>query len=240
MGGVAIGIICKVPRPGKSKTRLIPTLGPEKAAELSRAFLIDLAATIDGLDPGLCAKGYAICSPAEAARELSAFLPASFGSAVHTDRNLGRVLDAAAGDLLGRGHDCVLLVNGDSPTLPPSVLERCIRALRQPGDRVVFGPAADGGYYLVGLKRREQRIFADIPWSTPEVFSRSLERAAEIGMPVARLPVWYDIDDEASFGWLLDELGGRRPASIDQTSVAGGASATRAVLNAARRELPIA
>jgi hypothetical protein len=230
MSGAAIGIICKAPRPGLSKTRLIPTLGPDKAAELSRAFLVDVATTIDGLDPDLGVKGYAVCSPAEAARELAMFLPASFAYAVHTDPNLGRVLDAATNDLFGRGHDCVLLVNGDSPTLPPAVLRHCILALRGHGDRVVFGPAVDGGYYLIGLKRREPRLFADIPWSTADVLDGSLARAAEIGLPVLTLPVWYDIDDRQSFGWLLSELDGVRPPGIDQTIAAGQARATRGVL----------
>ena len=54
------------------------------------------------------------------------------------------------------GHDCVLLVNGDSPTLPPRLLVQAIETLREPGDRMVLGPASDGGYYLIGLKHPHQ------------------------------------------------------------------------------------
>ncbi len=224
----AIAIVCKVPIPGRSKTRLIPHLGAERAADLSRAFLTDLAATIERVGERVGARGYAVCSPAGAAVELARVLPASFGSAVHTDANLGAVLDAATADLLGRGHDCAVLVNGDSPTLPEAVLEGAVSALRRPGERAVFGPALDGGYTLVGLKRRAPEIFADIAWSTPAVMEQSRERAGAIGLAVEELAPWYDVDDETSFGWLLDELAGRPPAGL--AAVGAPAPATRAVL----------
>lgn len=227
----AIAIVCKVPKAGTSKTRLIPRLGAERAAALSRAFLGDVAATIERVGAAVGTRGYAVCSPADAAVELATFLPPSFGYAVHTDPVLGAVLDAATADLLGRGHDCAVLVNGDSPTLPDSILVDAVAALRRPGERVVFGPALDGGYTLVGLKRREPAIFADIPWSTPAVMRHSHDRAAAIGLPAVEVAPWYDVDDAESFAWLLAELAGRRPAGLARPG--GPASATRAVLAAA-------
>ena len=224
----AIAIICKVPIPGRSKTRLIPRLGAERAADLSRAFLTDLAATIERVGARVGARGYAVCSPADAAAELARFLPASFGYAVHTDANLGAVLDGACADLLGRGHDSVILVNGDSPTLPEAVLEAAVAALRRPGERAVFGPALDGGYTLVGLKRRAPQVFADIAWSTPAVMAQSRARAAAAGLAIEEVAPWYDVDDGTSFGWLRDELAGHPPAGL--AAVGAPASATRAVL----------
>ena len=224
----AIAIICKVPQPGRSKTRLIPRLGAERAADLSRAFLTDLSATIERVGGAIGARGYAVCSPADAAVALAEFLPASFGYAVHTDPVLGAVLDAAMADLLGRGHDCAVLVNGDSPTLPEAVLAEAVAALRRPGDRVVFGPALDGGYTLVGLKRREPRVFADIAWSTPTVLDQSRARAAAIALPVVETAPWYDVDDAESFGWLLEDLAGTPPAGL--AGPGAPAPATRAVL----------
>lgn len=224
----AIAIICKVPIPGRSKTRLIPRLGAERAADLSRAFLTDLAATIERVGARVGARGYAVCSPADAAAELARFLPASFGSAVHTDANLGAVLDAATADLLGRGHDGAILVNGDSPTLPDAVLEAAVLALRRPGERAVFGPALDGGYTLVGLKRRAPSLFADIAWSTPAVMAQSRERAAAAGLAVEELAPWYDVDDAESLAWLCGELAGRPPAGL--AALGAPAPATRAVL----------
>ena len=183
MATAAIGIICKAPNAGESKTRLIPRLGSERAAALARAFLIDLARTIEEAAATVGCTGYAVCSPDSAAAELAAFLPSSFDYLVKTDPVLGRVLDGAAGELLARGHESVILVNGDSPTLPAALLVETIRALRQPGDRVVFVPALDGGYSIVGLKRRTSEIFTDIPWSTPDVLRRSLEQAERHAIP---------------------------------------------------------
>ncbi len=224
----AIAIICKVPKPGASKTRLIPALGAERAAALSRAFLIDLSGTIEAVAQAIGARGYAVCSPESASEELARFLPPSFGYVVETDPVLGRVLDAAIARLLALGHDGVVLVNGDSPTLPAALLVEAIEALRRPGERVVFGPALDGGYTFVGLKRREPGVFADIPWSTSTVLARSLERAAELGLPVTQTSPWYDIDDAESLGWLISELRGHPPAGL---AVRGAeAPETRAVL----------
>ena len=74
------------------------------------------------------------------------------------------------------GHDCVLLVNGDSPTLPTRLLVQAIETLREPGDRMVLGPASDGGYYLIGLKHPHQQLFAQIAWGT-ETVARTHMRA---------------------------------------------------------------
>jgi hypothetical protein len=70
----------------------------------------------------------------------------------------------------------------------------------------VLGPAADGGYYLIGLKHLHARLFQGIAWSTATVFSETLARAAEIGLDAAALGQWYDVDDRASLSLLGREL----------------------------------
>jgi rSAM/selenodomain-associated transferase 1 len=227
MPQAAIGIVCKAPEPGQSKTRLIPRLGAEKSAALARAFLIDIADSIHELRSEFDVAGYAVCTPAEAAEELATFLPDNFGYAVHTDVVLGRVLARATDDLLCRGHDCVVLVNGDSPTLPPSLLKDCLLSLRMGDERAVFGPAIDGGYYLVGLNHDEPRLFEGIPWSTPMVLEATLAKARQIKKHVTQLGVWYDVDDAESLDLLLAEFNGRRPSGVDQNVAAGRAAATR-------------
>jgi len=78
---------------------------------------------------------------------------------------------------------------------------------------VVLGPAIDGGYYLIGLKRPHRRLFEDIAWSTEGVYQQTAERAASIGLELVALPAWYDVDDGPSLASLCGELfGGRRPA----------------------------
>jgi uncharacterized protein len=59
----------------------------------------------------------------------------------------------------------------------------------------VFGPASDGGYYLLGLKTVHRRLFEDIAWSTERVADQTLERAREIKLDIHMLSVWYDVDD---------------------------------------------
>jgi uncharacterized protein len=90
--------------------------------------------------------------------------------------------------------------------LPTDLLVEAVRCLQKPGDRVVLGPAADGGYYLIGLKQFHQRLFEAIDWSTERVYRQTMMRAAEIGVPVAPLAEWYDVDDEASLAVLARDL----------------------------------
>jgi hypothetical protein len=70
----------------------------------------------------------------------------------------------------------------------------------------VLGPAADGGYYLLGLKHEYPRLFHDISWSTEHVTRQTLERAAELDLPVHFLPAWYDVDDVKALRLLQAEL----------------------------------
>lgn len=214
MRSAAIGIICKAPILGRSKTRLIPSLGAERAAALARAFLIDVAETIESVARSVGCEGYAVCSPESAAIELAKFLPPSFGYFVQTDANLGRVLDGAVAEFLERGHESVILVNGDSPTLPAALLVEAVDALRERGERALFAPALDGGYTFVGLNRRAPELFEDIPWSTPEVMRRSLEQAERHNVPIRVLSPWYDVDDADSLAWLMAELRGEPPAGL--------------------------
>jgi rSAM/selenodomain-associated transferase 1 len=227
MSAVAsVGIMCKAPRPGQTKTRLAAMIGLERAAELSGCFLRDVAAAIEAVPESLGRKGYGIYAPAGAEAELRRTLPPSFDLLLQADASFGRLLHNAVGDLLAAGHDCVMLVNSDSPTLPTSFVVEAVEALRRPGDRVVLGPACDGGYYLIGLKATHGHLFKDVPWGTSEVARLTIKRASEIGLEVVLLPEWYDVDDAESFGWLCEELAGR---SRRFTS-GGAAAATRALL----------
>src|SRR5262249_4681612 len=113
----------------------------------------------------------------------------------------------------------------DSPTLPTSLLVETAEVLARPGDRVVLGPALDGGYYLLGGKAEHYRLFQDIAWSTEHVAHQTLERARELDLPVHVLPKWYDVDDIAGLKILQAELfEGRsfapelRPAQARHTS----------------------
>jgi uncharacterized protein len=229
VSGAAIGIVCKAPQPGRSKTRLATAIGVAAASELSACFLRDVAAAIEAVPEALGRRGYGVYAPAGAEQILRQLLPAGFGLLLQAGDNLGYVLVGAARALLLAGHDCVLLVNGDSPTLPPRMLVQAIEALREPGDRMVLGPASDGGYYLIGLKRPHPQLFTRIEWGTETVARSTCERATEIGLATTLLPEWYDVDDLETLRWLQDELAGHSA----RFRAGGLAPASRAFLRAA-------
>ena len=205
MQTVAIGIFCKTPIPGLSKTRLSPPLRPEECAALSACFIRDLAATIGELTSGGDVTGYAVYTPAGSERALRALLPADFRLQLQCDGDFEKRVGAAAQKLLSK-HAGAILVNADSPTLPASILRAAVDATRRGG--IVLSPALDGGYTLIGLSRLHARLFADIPWSTSRVHQATVERAAEIGVPVLNVPGWYDVDDADSLALLRSELAG--------------------------------
>ena len=110
-GGAAIGIMCKAPHAGATKTRLVPVLGAQGAADLSACFLRDLSTTIAGLPRTIGVKGYAVFAPKDAEEELRTILPESFSFLFQSAGNFGEVLSGAMHTLLTQRHDCVLLVN---------------------------------------------------------------------------------------------------------------------------------
>ena len=234
MSVAAIGIICKAPQPGRSKTRLAKAIGVVAASELSACFLRDVAAAIEAVPAALGRRGYGVYAPEGAEHIMRRLLPAGFGLLLQAGDDLGDVLLGATRALLVAGHDCVLLVNGDSPTLPPRLLLQAVEALREPGDRMVLGPASDGGYYLIGLKRPHRQLFAQIAWGTDTVARSTCERAAEIALATTLLPEWYDVDDIDTLRWLQEELAG-----LSTRFRAGGfAPASRAFLKTAPQISP--
>lgn len=198
--------MAKAPRVGEAKTRLVPPLSAEDAASLSACFIRDAAANIAAAGRDAPIDGYIAFAPQDAAAEFRPLLAAGTRLVPSRRPGLAASLYDAAADLLGAGYGAVCLVNSDSPTLPTSILTAAARALAPPGDRLVLGPAEDGGYYLIGLKRAHRRLFEDIAWSTPQVFAQTEERARELGLAVTRLPAWYDVDDMGALRRLHAEL----------------------------------
>jgi uncharacterized protein len=204
----AIAIMAKAPRVGDAKTRLVPALSLEEAAALSACFIRDAAESIAAAARQAAIEGYIAYAPKGAEAEFHPLLAPETRLLPSLRAGLGASLYDAAADLLAGGYGSVCLLNSDSPTLPTSVLVEAARALSVPGDRLVLGPAEDGGYYLIGMKEAHRRLFEDIAWSTSRVFAQTAERAREIGIEPVVLPVWYDVDDIASLRRLYLELRG--------------------------------
>ncbi len=133
---IALGIMCKAPRPGVTKTRLARVLGPDRAAALSGCFLRDVAASIEAVPAHLGGRGYGVYAPAGTEAELRALLPEGFDLLLQEGVDFGAVLAGAVRALIGsQGHRGAILINADSPSLPPALLAQAIEALRAPGDR---------------------------------------------------------------------------------------------------------
>ncbi len=202
---IAVGIFCKTPSPGASKTRLSPPLTPEQCAALSACFIRDLATTIADVGTDADIVPYAIYTPAGSEAALRALLPPVFRLLLQAEGDFTARVIAATRALLA-SHDGVILVNSDSPTLPASILRDAVDATRRGG--LVLSPALDGGYTLIGVSALHEQLYRGIPWSTPQVYAATLARAAEIGLPATNVPGWYDVDDAQSLALLRAELAG--------------------------------
>jgi uncharacterized protein len=208
MSGCGIAVMAKASLPGRAKTRLVPPLMQDEAALFNTAFLKDIADNLAAAGAEADIAGYMAYGPPGSERFFRDTVPRSIGLFEIWLPNFGDCLFATINELFARGHAAAVVLNSDSPTLPTSVLIEAARALAEPGDRAVLGPASDGGYYLLGLKAPHARIFEAIDWSTERVARQTLERADEIGLQVHTLPTWYDVDDLQALQTLHAELQG--------------------------------
>lgn len=213
----AIAVMAKAPQPGRSKTRLCPPLSPDEAARLSAAFLRDTTENLAAAAAQAPISPYAAYAPAGVEALLSPHLAAGTGllladgSAPAPDavRGFGRcLLQAVRGLLNYGGHEAACLLSSDSPTLPTRLLVEAARLLLAPGDRVVLGPADDGGYYLLGMKRDHAALFSGIDWSTERVADQTRARAREAGIATVELQPWYDVDDATTLSILMRDSSG--------------------------------
>lgn len=196
----------KAPRAGQVKTRLTPPLTPEEAAALNICFLRDTAGAISIAAAKSKTRGFAVYTPAGAARAYTEILPVAFHLLPQRGETLGERIIFAFEDLFRLGAASVCLLGSDSPTIPPGALIEAAATLAQPKNPVVLGPTDDGGYYLIGLNRMENALFKDIAWSTESVFEQTCASARQRDLKVHCLPTWYDVDEAISLRRLCEEL----------------------------------
>jgi len=199
--------MAKEPALGQVKTRLAGALDERERLLLYRAFLEDRLAQVAAL-PDVAP--WVAFAPASAEPVFAELAGPGVGLIAQRGSDLGGRLEHAAEDLLSRGHAAVLLVDSDTPSLPPEHLLEAARALdpARPGPRpdLVLGPAWDGGYYLVGLSRPRPEIFRGIDWSTPRVLGQTVAAAQAAGLSIHFLPSWYDVDTPADLERLTRDL----------------------------------
>ncbi|MFL6584169.1 MAG: TIGR04282 family arsenosugar biosynthesis glycosyltransferase [Chthoniobacterales bacterium] len=205
-GLCALGVMTKAPQPGRVKTRLTPPLTPAEAAELNSCFLRDTAGAIQWAATRSAAMGVGVYTPVGAEQAYRGILPEEFCLIAQRGDGFGERLAFAVEDLLEAGFASVCLIDSDSPTVPERAYADAADWLAQPGDRIVFGPSDDGGYYLIGMKQCHLALFERIDWSTDRVAEQTLSRAAELQLSVKTLPTWYDVDDRQTLRRLCAEL----------------------------------
>ncbi|RJY09220.1 TIGR04282 family arsenosugar biosynthesis glycosyltransferase [Aurantiacibacter aquimixticola] len=156
-----IALFAKYPRPGLAKTRLIPALGEEGAADLHRRLVERTLGTI-------CESGLPFAVWTTGAEH------GAFTEWLGDDVPLEEQGEGDLGERLGRVPAPAILLGGDVPDLAARHLREAAKALGE--NDAVIGPAADGGYYLLGFTQEMPFLFADMAWGTETVL-RDTERA---------------------------------------------------------------
>ena len=179
-------VIAKEPVPGRVKTRLTPPFSPDDAASLARAALADTlaAAAAAALTRQVLALDGA---PGD-------WLPAGFDVVPQRSGGLDERLAAAFADTHARLPLPMVLIGMDTPQVTPGLLVEAAQSLVCGEADAVFGPAADGGFWLLGLRRPDRSLLAGVPMSRPETGRHQLDRLTSAGLRVAMMPELTDVD----------------------------------------------
>src|SRR5262245_44953067 len=162
-----LGMFAKHWTPGRAKTRLAEAIGDARAAEVHRLFVSAIAQRMSAVgDERVLA-----IDPPESDQEFRRELGDSWELQAQAGGDLGERMTAFFEAGLARAGR-VVLIGSDSPDLPVECVAKAFEALKDV--EVVLGPAADGGYYLVGVAGSVPPIFTGIPWSTAQVWPQTV------------------------------------------------------------------
>ncbi len=213
MAGPAVVVMTKAPGSGPVKTRLARTLGASTTAALYAAFIGDLDERLAALGvPALWF--YWPPGPASGIE-----LAHAAGVFPQRGADLGERMEAAFAQAFAQGYGPVVMVGADVPHVPLEWIARAIGRLAS-GTEVVLGPAADGGYYLVGLSHPFSEPFRAVAWGTGSVYATTLERIAAAGLRMDTLPAWFDIDEQQDLDRLTTCLAEDRLLELPRTTAA--------------------
>ncbi|MCS6896485.1 MAG: TIGR04282 family arsenosugar biosynthesis glycosyltransferase [Nitrospira sp.] len=210
----ALVVFAKAPVPGQVKTRLCPPLTEDEAATLHGSFVLDtLERTKAAIHRfNLPIDRYLACAPSST----HAFFKVM--GARHDIRlidqvgnELGERMAQTFDRLFAERYRSVVLLGTDVPSLPIEEYRQAFVLLES--HDLVLGPALDGGYYLLGLKRPAPDLFLDIPWSTDRVLDATEKRARSLGLTLAMTTPWQDIDTISDLSALIESnrLDERKP-----------------------------
>ncbi len=214
-------VFVKHPQPGAAKTRLIPALGPENAAALYRVLAEEEIAGTRPLEQEY--RRLFFFAPEEAGEEVESWLPGE-RLLPQLGPDLGARMVAAFAAAFAGGASRAAIVGTDVPGVDRARVLEAFAALDS--HDVVLGPAHDGGYYLMALRRHSPALFEGIPWSTPGVLAATADRAGALGLSVHHLDPLRDIDTiedlRAEWGRIRPLLEKRNDLLVAVESALGG------------------
>ena len=184
-------LFSRYPVPGQAKTRLIPALGPDGAARLHRR-LTEHAAGVARAAGASCGAGVTVCFTGAARRDFRVWLGSDLSYAEQPPGDLGVKTRQAFAAAFHRQARRVVAFGSDVPDLSAELLRQALAGLRE--HDVVLGPAADGGYYLLGMKRDRPELFSGIDWGTARAGDQTRAAIGRQGLSVTELPTLSDID----------------------------------------------
>jgi rSAM/selenodomain-associated transferase 2/rSAM/selenodomain-associated transferase 1 len=184
-------IFTRYPEPGKAKTRLIPALGEDGAAELQRQMSEYIVNRLRCLADGRRVE-IEIRYVGTDEEQMRSWLGPDLVFRAQGGGDLGERMARAFGESFHGGAGEVVLIGTDCPGVTPDLVETAFAELRRAD--VVLGPALDGGYHLVGMRKDLPALFRGIPWGTAEVFERTLAVAQALGATVALVDRLQDVD----------------------------------------------
>lgn len=180
--------ILKAPRSGLVKTRLGRQIGFDHA---TRIYRVMAERQLRSVPDGFRIEVHYV--PRGAAAEMRAWLGANYRFCLQSGGDLGNRLASAFARGFRRGGKEIIAIGADCPGLDGECLTEAARRLKKAD--VVLGPAADGGYYLIGLRRPAPQLFEGIAWSSENVLRQTLQRVTACGLSCELLSVKEDIDD---------------------------------------------
>jgi rSAM/selenodomain-associated transferase 2/rSAM/selenodomain-associated transferase 1 len=184
-------LFTRYPEPGRTKTRLIPALGPEGAADLHRRMTEHTLRRIRSF-LATHAVSFQVRYEGGEKERMRQWLGNDLQMVEQGEGDLGRRMDLAFSESFQEGMRRVVVIGTDCPGLRPGHLMRSFRSLED--EDVVIGPANDGGYYLIGLRQSAPELFHGIPWGTAQVLERTLDVAQARGIRVELLDRLDDVD----------------------------------------------
>ncbi len=192
--------MAKVPIAGTVKTRLQPFLSAEQSATLAECFLRDAVSKAKSLSNELIIA----YTPVEKRDVLLTTLPNEQIFIEQKGANLGGKMFHAFKFAFSQNSDTVVMIGTDSPTFPAQFITQAFEMLSETD--AVLGKTADGGFYLIGLRKLKKEIFETIEWSSPKTFEQTARNIENLNLKLSFLPNWYDVDTPDDLKRLIKDL----------------------------------